>query len=58
MEECLIKLNKGEDADGCLIVCDILKWSATVQGRLPKRMLLNNDAITHNELEPHKWQMY
>jgi len=45
MEECLIKLNKGGDADGCLIVCDILKWSATVQGRLPKNCFESGEYI-------------
>jgi len=30
MEVCLINFNKGEDVDGCLKFCNILKWSATV----------------------------
>ena len=30
MEVCLIKLKKGEDDEGCLKFCYILKWSATV----------------------------
>jgi hypothetical protein len=27
---CLINFNKGEDDEGCLKFCNILKWSATV----------------------------
>jgi len=30
MEVCLIDFNKGEDDEGCLKICNILKWSATV----------------------------
>jgi hypothetical protein len=32
MEVCLINFNKGEDDEGCLKICNILKWSTTVQG--------------------------
>ena len=35
MEVCLINLTKstkGEGDEGCLQFCNILKWSATVQG--------------------------
>jgi hypothetical protein len=32
MEVCLINFNKGEDYQGCLKFCDILKWSATTEG--------------------------
>jgi len=39
MKECLINLNKGEDDDRCLKFCNILKWIATVQGKLPKGCL-------------------
>jgi hypothetical protein len=28
MEVCLINLNKGQDDEGCLEFCNILKWSA------------------------------
>jgi hypothetical protein len=30
MEVCLINFNKSEDDEGCLKICNILKWSATV----------------------------
>ena len=30
MEVCLFNFNKGEDDEGCLKFCNILKWSATV----------------------------
>ena len=30
MEVCLINFNKGEDDEGCLQFCNILKWGATV----------------------------
>jgi hypothetical protein len=30
MEVFLINFDKGEDDEGCLKVCNILKWSATV----------------------------
>jgi hypothetical protein len=30
MEVCFINSNKGEDDEGCLKFCNILKWSATV----------------------------
>jgi hypothetical protein len=30
MEVCLINFNKGEDYEGCLKFCNILKWIATV----------------------------
>jgi len=30
MEVCLIDFSKGEDDEGCLKICNILKWSATV----------------------------
>jgi hypothetical protein len=36
MEECLINLNKDDDDGGCLKFCNILKWSAIVQGKLLK----------------------
>jgi hypothetical protein len=29
-EVCLINFNKGEDDEGCLKFCNILKWSANV----------------------------
>ena len=32
----LINFNKGEDDEGCLKFCNILKWSANVQGKLLK----------------------
>jgi len=35
MEECLISMNKDEVDEGCLKFYNILKWSATVQGKLP-----------------------
>jgi hypothetical protein len=31
MEVCLIQFNKSEDDEGCLKICNILKWSATVK---------------------------
>jgi hypothetical protein len=39
MEVCLINFNKGEDDEGCLKFCNILKWNATVQGKLLKGCL-------------------
>jgi hypothetical protein len=39
IEVCLINFNKGEDDEGCLKFCNILKWSATVQGKLLKGCL-------------------
>jgi hypothetical protein len=39
MEECLINLSEGDVDDGCLKFCNILKWSATVQGKLLKGCL-------------------
>jgi len=39
MEECLINLIKGEDDDGCLTFYYFLKWSATVQRKLPNGCL-------------------
>jgi hypothetical protein len=30
IETCLINFNKGEDDEGCLKFCNVLKWSATV----------------------------
>jgi len=30
MGVCLINFNKGEDDEGCLKFCNIMKWSATV----------------------------
>ena len=36
MEECLINLNKGENDEGCLKFCNILKLNATVQRLLLK----------------------
>ena len=39
MEVCLINFNKGEDDDGFLKFCNILKWSATVEGKLLKGCL-------------------
>jgi hypothetical protein len=36
MEVCLINFNKSEDDVGCLTFCNILKWSATVYGKLLK----------------------
>ena len=38
-EVCLINSNKGEDDVGCLKFCNILKWSATVEGKLLKGCL-------------------
>jgi hypothetical protein len=29
MEGCLINFNTGDDDEGCLKLCNILKWSAT-----------------------------
>jgi len=46
---CLINFNKGEDDDGCLTFCNILKWSATVTGQLLKGCLestLRYDSIS------------
>jgi len=34
MKVCLINSNKGEDDEGCLTICNILKWIATVQGNI------------------------
>jgi hypothetical protein len=31
MEVSLINFNTGDDDEGCLKLCNILKWSATVQ---------------------------
>jgi hypothetical protein len=45
----LINFNKGEDDEGCLKFCNILKWSATVQGKLLKGCLeitVRYDSIT------------
>jgi len=39
MEVCSINFNKGEDDEGCLKVFNILKWSATVYGKLLKGCL-------------------
>ena len=39
MEVCLINFNKAKDDEGCLKFCNILKWSATVQGKLLKDCL-------------------
>ena len=39
IEVCLTNFNKGEDDDGCLKFCNILKWSATVEGKLLKGCL-------------------
>jgi len=39
MEVCLINFNKGEDDEGSLKLCNILKWSATVYGNLLKGSL-------------------
>ena len=39
MEVCLINFNKNEDDEGCLKFCNILKWSAIVQGKLLKNYL-------------------
>ena len=36
MEVCFINFNKGDDNLGCLKFCNILKWSATVYGKLLK----------------------
>jgi len=33
MEVCLINFNKGEDDEGCLKFCNILKWSAIVRAK-------------------------
>jgi hypothetical protein len=49
MDECLINFNKGEDDEGCLKFCNILKWSATLLGKLLKGCLeitLLYDSIT------------
>ena len=37
--EAVINLNKGEKDEGCLKFYNILKWSATVQGKLLKGYL-------------------
>jgi hypothetical protein len=34
MEVCLINYNEGECDEGCLKFCNVLKWSATVYGKL------------------------
>jgi len=39
MEVCLINFNKGEDDEGCLKFCNILKSSPTVYGTLLKGYL-------------------
>jgi hypothetical protein len=39
MEVCLLNLNKNEYDEGCLKFCNILKRSATVQGKLLKGYL-------------------
>ena len=36
---CLINFNKGKDDEGCLKFYNILKWSATVYGKLLKGCL-------------------
>ena len=49
IEVCLINFNKGEDDDGCLTFCNILKWSATAKGKLLKGCLestLRYDSIS------------
>jgi len=49
MEVWLINLNKSEYDEGCLKFCNILKWSATVQGKLLKGCLestLRYDSIS------------
>jgi hypothetical protein len=46
MEVCLMNFNKGEDDDGCLKACNILKWSATVLGKLLKGCLESTVVIT------------
>jgi len=46
MEMCLINFNKSEDDVGCLKFCNILKWSATVYGKLLKGCL---ESIVHND---------
>jgi hypothetical protein len=35
----VFNFNKGEDDEGCLKFCNILKWSATVQGKFLKGCL-------------------
>jgi hypothetical protein len=39
MEACLINFNKDDDDEVCLKFCNILKWSATVSGKLLKNCL-------------------
>ena len=39
LEVCLINFNKGEDDDGFLKFYNILKWSATLKGKLVKGCL-------------------
>ena len=38
-EDGRVNVNKGEDDDGCLKFCNILKWIATVQRKLLKGCL-------------------
>ena len=49
MEVCVINLNKCGDDEECLKFFNILKWSATVEGRLLKNCLdstLRHDSIS------------
>jgi hypothetical protein len=51
MEECLININKGENDEGCLTFCNILKVSATVQRLLLKgssESIVRYDSICMN----------
>jgi hypothetical protein len=51
MEVFLINFNKGKDDEGCLKVCNILKWSATVYGKLLKvylRSTVRCDSISES----------
>jgi hypothetical protein len=51
MEVCLINFNKGEDGEGCLKFCNILKSSPTVYGTLLKGYLesiVRYDSISVN----------
>ena len=45
IEDCLINMNKGEDDDGCLKFCNILKYIVTVQEIILKGLLREYSAL-------------
>jgi hypothetical protein len=45
IEDCLINMNKGEDDDGCLKFCNILKYIVTVQEIILKGLLTEYSAL-------------